>query len=365
MREGPPIQELDRNFSIAEYKQIQSSAQVGFQTEHRLFGDNSQLSVQMHGGPAEGHQLYNTLLKPESAQQDEREIYIGGYAAGKQSPTSFISLGDVTIQENKNVFNKKRRKSTLPSIKGVNRNSLGLLIDQPEHLFENLTPMARKGFSTRNNSVMVTPSKMHATFDVRDNPMSGTISPGYQSIVSSARREIKGLNFEIGMASTHGHSTMKQNDTFMGSDRKKNSQALLYGRTQMSRVKLQLASQLEKSDWKDKVLLQQNAVNLIKRATRPTIGMESKASETFGDGRSIGAVSAMNNNPKLKSIIKLKQPPEVRVSSVALNQYTEMKQTTMRMGKMDIVAQERHSSLHQMSNSMPRTAESPTRLTKH
>lgn len=52
--------------------------------------------------------------------------------------------------------------------------------------------------------------------------------------------------------------------------------------------------------------MQQNAVKLIRKATRPVAAIESRASETFGDGRSFGVVSAMNANTKLKSIIKLK-----------------------------------------------------------
>ena len=56
------------------------------------------MSVQMHGGALEGSQLFSGLLKPESAWQEEREIYIGGYGGGKKSPTSMISLGGESIK---------------------------------------------------------------------------------------------------------------------------------------------------------------------------------------------------------------------------------------------------------------------------
>jgi len=56
IREAAPLKDLARNFSMAEYKQIKSSeAEVGLQTGTKgLFGDNSQLSVQIHGGDIEG-----------------------------------------------------------------------------------------------------------------------------------------------------------------------------------------------------------------------------------------------------------------------------------------------------------------------
>jgi len=74
--------------------------------------------------------LCSYLLKPDSAQQEEREIYIGGGDGSKRSPNeSMMSLGDVKLVGNTSIFGKKRRKSNLPSIKGVNRQSIGLLID--------------------------------------------------------------------------------------------------------------------------------------------------------------------------------------------------------------------------------------------
>ena len=50
------------------------------------------------------------------------------------------------------------RKSSLPSIKGVNRNSLKLLMDRPEGLVDDSTPMARRAgntFANRNNSLQI------------------------------------------------------------------------------------------------------------------------------------------------------------------------------------------------------------------
>ena len=143
-------------------------------------------------------------MKPESAQQVDREIYIGGDGGAKkpgiQSPgSSMISIGDVTIREHRigaagdghpqGSTSRIRggRNSSLPTIKGVNRNSLGLLIDEPEKLLSSLTPLSRRGLGGlrgRNNSVQI----HGATQDV--TKMSGMISPGYNSIVSSARKEI-------------------------------------------------------------------------------------------------------------------------------------------------------------------------------
>jgi len=75
-----------------------------------------------------------------------------------QSPgSSMISIGGVTIKDGFQPPSVvKGRKSSLPMIKGVNKNSLGLLIDQPENLANQLTPLARRGFGAlrqRNNSV--------------------------------------------------------------------------------------------------------------------------------------------------------------------------------------------------------------------
>lgn len=80
---------------------------------------------------------------------------------------SIISIGDVSIQNNPKVIGAKhkRHKSTLPSIKGVNRNSLGLLIDHPETLFADLATHTKRGFSTRNNSVMNTMLRFNEGFD--------------------------------------------------------------------------------------------------------------------------------------------------------------------------------------------------------
>ena len=149
-----------------------------------------------------------------------------------------VSLGDVTIREGNlnhpqgSASVIRGRKSSLPMIKGVNRNSLGLLIDQPEALASNLTPLNKRGMASlrgRNNSVQI----HHATHT------PGMISPGYASIVSSARREAKGLNFEIGAPLNNTIAASNKPSSIFSPARKRGSAALLYGRNQqLSRVKL-------------------------------------------------------------------------------------------------------------------------------
>ena len=105
---------------------------------------------------------------------------------------------------------------------------------------------------------------------------SGMISPGYQSIIHSARREAAvDLNFEIGgTMSQSGVSLMKLASqgapiTIPPSPRRKNSNALLYGNSQYrSRMRLQLQNTLEANAFRDKVTVQQDAVKLIREATR-------------------------------------------------------------------------------------------------
>ena len=113
-----------------------------------------------------------------------------------------VSLGEVTILEKPNILRgrKHARKSTLPSIKGVNNNSLSLLIDQPDNLMSSLAPLSHRGsnrFGARNNSVQFnTVQNMENTFESRN--FSTSILPGTtNSIVNSARREAKGLNHEL------------------------------------------------------------------------------------------------------------------------------------------------------------------------
>ena len=53
---------------------------------------------------------------------------------------------------------KNFRRMSLPKIQGVNQKSLGLLIDQPELLAMNLTPMALRkeiGFESRTHSTNI------------------------------------------------------------------------------------------------------------------------------------------------------------------------------------------------------------------
>ena len=92
--------------------------------------------------------MFLSRLKPDSAQQLERDIYIGtrDYTKGKQdspmqSPgNSMISFNERT----KDNFNR-RRKTSLPMIQGVNEKSLSLLIDEPEKLMQSSTPLHRRG----------------------------------------------------------------------------------------------------------------------------------------------------------------------------------------------------------------------------
>jgi len=94
-------------------------------------------------------------------------------------------------------------------IKGVNQRSLALLIDQPS-----VATLARGGLRGRNLSI-----------GIPGLETSGMFSPGYQSIVQSARRESKELSFEAG-----GSKTTRNNiSAILSPHRKKNSHALLYG----------------------------------------------------------------------------------------------------------------------------------------
>jgi hypothetical protein len=65
--------------------------------------------------------------------------------------------------------------------------------------------------------------------------LSGFISPGYSSIVQSARREAKEMSFNEGDPKT----TRKNSSSIpLSPGRKRNSHALLYGKNQRSRVRL-------------------------------------------------------------------------------------------------------------------------------
>lgn len=133
--------------------------------------------------------MFMSRLKPDSAQQLDRDIYIGtrDYTKGKQdspmqSPgNSMISFNERT----KDNFNR-RRKTSLPMIQGVNEQSLSLLIDQPEKLMQSLTPLHRRGLGGRNFSLSMPKTTINST---------AILSPSPSSIVNSARREISGINF--------------------------------------------------------------------------------------------------------------------------------------------------------------------------
>ena len=155
----------------------------------------------------------------------------------------------------------------------------------------NLTPLSKRGMASlrgRNNSVQI----HHATHT------PGIISPGYASIVTSARREAKGLNFEIGAPLSNTIATSSKPSSIFSPSRKRGSAALLYGRNQqLSRVKLQIEERIQQAEFMDKVHVQNNAVNLIRKAARVGVsnleGSAQNAASTFGD-RSFGAVSQMN-----------------------------------------------------------------------
>mmetsp|Transcript_18394 Transcript_18394/g.22948 ORF Transcript_18394/g.22948 Transcript_18394/m.22948 type:complete len:214 (-) Transcript_18394:77-718(-) len=212
-----------------------------------------------------------------------------------------------------------------------------------------------------------------------DPPASSRmLSPGFSSIVTSARREASnGLNFEIGDLNAHALTMPRQTGNIFSPSRKRNSHALLYGRSQMSRVKLQIESRVQQAEFCDKVLLQQNAVNLIKKAARigvATLDHNSLASDTFGEARSFGGLSNLHTQTKLKSIIKIKTNVnregdlmQNTKTSLELNQedvkpmMLGKKQTTKILGL--IVGRSNMQSIDHFS-SIPRTADSPTRMGK-
>ena len=68
-----------------------------------------------------------------------------------------VSISKATLDHLnvKRIKGKNFRRMSLPKIQGVNQKSLGLLIDQPELLAMNLTPMALRkeiGFESRTHS---------------------------------------------------------------------------------------------------------------------------------------------------------------------------------------------------------------------
>ena len=80
--------------------------------------------------------------------------------------TKSVSISKATIDQMnvKRIKGKNFRRMSLPKIQGVNQKSLGLLIDQPELLAINLTPMAHRGelggFDSRNHSTSLAPSSV-------------------------------------------------------------------------------------------------------------------------------------------------------------------------------------------------------------
>ena len=123
----------------------------------------------------------------------------------------------------------------------------------------------------------------------------------------------------------------------------------------------------------DKVHVQNNAVSLIRKAARAGVsnleGSAQNAASTFGE-RSFGAVSQVNTQSKLKSIIKLKQKADGDSVGVS-NAKTSINLGPIIAGfapKDNSVNYNQSFGNNRTGNDqisvMPRTAESPTRFSK-
>ena len=97
--------------------------------------------------------------------------------------------------------------------------------------FQNSVTPVQRGTGGLNNS-----RNMSLGFTGGANE-SGLISPGYQSILQSARREAaSGMNFQIGL----NQSGNLSKTSIMSPERKKNNSTLLFGKQSNSNVRLQL-----------------------------------------------------------------------------------------------------------------------------
>ena len=162
---------------------------------------------------------------------------------------------------------------SLPKIQGVNQKSLSLLIDQPELLTLNLTPLHRRGdtvgreYSRINDSSIIQEDEDQITTSMVQSPAS--------HIIKSARREAKGLGeitttMVMSPRDRSGSVSLRGNSlTLSATGRRKASNALMFGGSQSKkRIKLQLQEKVEGSMFGDKVTVQPNAGKLLRNAMR-------------------------------------------------------------------------------------------------
>lgn len=144
MGEPQPIErDASRQLTVHEYAALKNSeGALGSQRFSEGHLDRSQANSVK---PGEQRSLFS-MIKPDSAQQIDGEIYIATrdqtgtkkYNQRKRShqDVNYKDALGITFDDDDKTpeFNIRKRKTSLPVIQGVNQKSLSLLIDNPNLL---------------------------------------------------------------------------------------------------------------------------------------------------------------------------------------------------------------------------------------